>query len=311
MTSLRENYDKHVVVTIIVLVGLPILLSSSSFIILNQGYVITEFFPQVFSTEIGVRIGVQFVTSLGLLQYVIFIVMLILYPVYPLSFSLESHLNKRKPERAIFEYKVVKRIIYVLFPMFVLAVALITFEAIQENPLKYIIGSLDYVTESILISILAAIFFAFASALLRNILLNSRKHFKFYLARLCLKAMSRVEDDLERMNYLIEGLGFYNRYIRRTLGLQINDPKIIYSKIIADGALDRNYIMKELCEAFKDCDKLKPIRCLAVLLDIPNPEHFLVKESIGKRLEDWGGTIGTLASTITAVVGAVAALLTI
>jgi hypothetical protein len=113
------------------------------------------------------------------------------------------------------------------------------------------------------------------------------------------------------MNYLIEGLGFYNRYIRRTLGLQINDPKIIYSKIIADGALDRNYIMKELCEAFKDCDKLKPIRCLAVLLDIPNPEHFLVKESIGKRLEDWGGTIGTLASTITAVVGAVAALLTI
>jgi hypothetical protein len=42
------------------------------------------------------------------------------------------------------------------------------------------------------------------------------------------------------MKYLIEGLTFYNKYIRRTLGLQINDLKMIYSKIIADATGDNN-----------------------------------------------------------------------
>jgi hypothetical protein len=120
--------------------------------------------------------------------------------------------------------------------------------------------------------------------------------------------MSNTEDDLERIKYVIEGLRYYNKYIRRIFGLEINGLKMIYSKIIADAASDKNQLMKELHKAFEERDKLKPVRCLTLLFDVPEPKDFLVKEPIGKKLEDWAGIIGTLASTITAVIGAILTL---
>jgi len=110
--------------------------------------------------------------------------------------------------------------------------------------------------------------------------------------------LSRVEDDVERVKYLIEGLSFYNKYIRRTLRLQINDPKIIYSYIIADATVDKNRSIKELSQAFEDNDKLKPLRCLPGLFNVTDPEHFLVKESIQKKWEEWIAIVGALGSTI-------------
>jgi hypothetical protein len=313
MKSLKQNYDKHLVITIIVLVALPILLGSSTFVLISGDYQnqIISFFVQLFNNiEIGYDIGRQFLASLIQLQYVIFIVMLVLYPVYPFIFSLENHLGKRNPKSAVAEYQALKKIVYALLPIFFFAVALRISSAItQHNPLLTLVLSLDPLSLSIFVSIVSVVFFAVASALLRIILLNRSKHFKFYLARLSLKAMLRIEDDLERMKYLIEGLRFYNNYIRSTLGLQINDLKTIYSKIIADSTVDKGHLMKELCHAFEESDKLKPIRCLTVLFNVSDSERFLAKESIQKKLEHWGIIIGTLASAIAAVLGAIATLL--
>jgi hypothetical protein len=58
-----------------------------------------------------------------------------------------------------------------------------------------------------------------------------------------------VNDEVERMKYLIVGVSSYNKYIRSTLGLEINDLKTIYSKFIADGTVDKNHAIKELCGA--------------------------------------------------------------
>jgi hypothetical protein len=311
MKSLKQNYDKHLVVTIIVLVALPILLGWSTFVLISYSSEVITFFGEIFNNfEIGYEIGSQFLASLIQLQYVIFVVMLVLYPVYPFIFSLENHLSNRNPKSAVTEYQALKKIVYALLPIFFFEVVYrISSGITPDNPLVDLVGSLNRLQQSILASILAAVFFAVASALLRIILLNRSKHFKFYLARLSLRAMLRGKDDLERMNYLIQGFSLYNKYIRRTLGLQINNLKLIYSKIIADRAVDKNHLMKELCQAFEDSDKLKPITCLTVLFNVPDPEHFLVKESIGKKLQDWGGIIGTLASAIAAVIGAILTLL--
>jgi hypothetical protein len=312
MKSLKQNYDKHLVITLIVLVALPILLGFSTFILINQEQVITSSILTFNDPEIGIN----FLYSLYLLQFVIFVVMLIFYPLYPLIPSIENHLSKRDLKSALTEYQVLKKIVYALLPVFFFVVALsligtgissvsagqVTNSSNQNN-----LGIIDQLPYSdVTVSILAALFLALASALLRIILLNRSKHFKFYLARLSFRAMSRVEDDVERVKYLIDGLSFYNKYIRRSLRLQISDLKIIYSKIIADASVDKNRWMKELSQAFEDNDKLRPIRCLTGLFNITDPEHFLVKESVGKKWEERITVIGALGSAIAAVIAVIA-----
>jgi hypothetical protein len=313
MNSLKQkNYDKHLVVTVVVLVVLPILLGFTTFILINEFYLnqIITFFYLNFN---DIEAGIQFLILLKLLQYGIFIVMLVLYPVYPLIFSIENHLNKRNPKSAVTEYQALKKIVYALLPFFFFAVALRISSSItqENNPLVGLVLSLDPLQQTLFLSILGSTLFVVASALLRIILLNRSERFKFYLARLSFRAMSNVERNVEKMKYLIKGLSFYNKYIRRTMGLQINDLKTIYSKIIADGTVDKNRSMKELCQAFEDTDELRPINCLAALFNVDDSEHFLVKESIGKKLEGWISVLGALASSIAAVIGAIVTLVSI
>lgn len=326
MKSLKQNYDKHLVITVIVLGALPILLGSSTFVLINQDQVITSSILTFNDPEIGI----QFLYSLYLLQFVIFVVMLILYPLYPFIPSIEDHLSKRDLKSALTEYQVLKKIVYALLPIFIFAVILsliglgissvgagqATESSIQNNigvistnitqgtQGKLLIDQLPY--SGVTVSILSAVFLALASALLRIILLNRSKHFKFYLARLSFRALSRVEDDVERVKYLIDGLSFYNKYIRRILRLQIKDLKVIYSRIIADATVDKNRWMKELSQAFEDKDKLKPIRCLTGLFNVTDPEHFLVKESVVKKWEEMATILGALGSFIAVFTAAVA-----
>jgi hypothetical protein len=292
-------------VTVVVLVALPILLIFSNLIGSLYSDEIITFSRRNFGIP---DLGIQLINSI---QYVIFAVMLILYPIYPSLFSVEKHLGKRNPKSTVTEYHILKKIVYVLLPFFFFALALILSSIIVkgDNPLLKIVASLgNPVLILLVVSTLGAILFVVGSALLRIILLNRSKDFKFYFARQSFRTVSRGEDDVERMKYLIVGLSSYNKYIRRSLGLQINDLKVIYSKIIADPAIDKNYSIKQLCEAFEDDDKLKSITCLTGLLNVKDPEHFLVKQSLGKKIEDWGSILGTLASTIAALIGAVATL---
>jgi hypothetical protein len=314
MNSLKQNYDKHLIVTVIVLVGLPILLVYSTFTLINISYqnqIITFFINYFNDPDIGIGIANQFFGSFGILQYVIFVVMLILYPVYPFIFSIEKHLSKRNPKSALTEYEAQKKIFYALVPLFVFTIALrissglVISGIIQDDPLSNLVLSLAEPAQSLLLSILAAILLAGTSTLIRIILLNRSKYFKFYLARLSFRAMSRVNDEVERMKYLIGGLGFYNKYIRRALGLEINDLKMIYSKIIADAAVDKKYSMKELCSAFEDNDKLRPIRCLTGLFNVEDPAHFLTKEAAGKKLQESVIKALGLASTIAGLLATV------
>jgi hypothetical protein len=316
MKSLEQNYDKHLVVTVIVLIALPILLGLSDFILTAYDYQITTFFYErnVEDPVLGLELANRFKQALHILQYVIFAVMLILYPIYPIIFSIEKHFNKRNPKSAIREYHILKKITYALLPLFFFAVALtISLRIIPDtnvNPIDNLISQSirDPILIQLFISTLGSVIFLIASTLLRIILLNSSKDFKFFLARLSFRAMKTVQDDVERVKYLIEGLSSYNKYIRRNLGLQFNDLKIIYSKLILDSNLNRIGSMKELSQAFEDNDKLKSIRCLTALLNVEDTEHFLVKEPLGKKLENWGSILGTLVSMIAAVIGALATL---
>ena len=91
---------------------------------------------------------------------------------------------------------------------------------------------------SLFITTMGVIFFVVGSALLRIILLNSNRSFTFYLARISFGAISEVQDDVEKLRYLITGLNSYNKFIRRNLGLQIGNLKMIYSRIISENSMN-------------------------------------------------------------------------
>lgn len=304
MNLLDHKYDKHYLVTLIVLIVLPIVLGFSNFFSeIYYARIISFFLVYTDNPYLGFQI-------LYVFQYIIFAVMLVAYPIYPFTFSMEKYFGDRNPWSAIAEYDFLKKIVYVLFPFFILAVGFMILPRIMsEDPLS---GLIVYISDSIIISIfftiLGVIFFVVGSALLRIVLLNVNRDFRFYFARISFRMVSKVEKNMEKMRYLIIGLNSYNKYIRRNLGLQINDLRRIYSTIITDPTIDKNRSFKELSIAFEEDDRLKAICCLTKLFGISDTEHFLVKEALGKKLQDWAGILGTLASTTAAILGALGTL---
>ena len=79
----------------------------------------------------------------------------------------------------------------------------------------------------------------------------------------------------------------YDKYLRRTLNLEINNVKKIYSKIISDPNLNKNESMSLITESFESNDKLEPIKCLSQITYVEDDKDtFLVDQSIGKRIKD-------------------------
>jgi hypothetical protein len=303
MKIVGRHYDNYLLITIIVLIILPLLLGLSNFFTIIYRLEIFTFSLEYFNNEF---LAFQI---LSFFQYGVFVVMLVLYPLYPSAFSVEKFFIKRNPESAIIEYETLKKIVYALFPLFIFAFAFLIGRTMEENPLGFVIKYLgDPITSSLFVTIIGVTFFIVGSALLKIILLIARKEFRFYFAKILFRAILKKEDEAEKIKYLVRALNSYNKYIRRSLGLEINDLKKIYSKIISDPVLDKNHSIKELSKAFEDSDKFKAIKCLSGLLNFRDTEHFLTKEPVRKKLEDWATMLGTIVSTIVAIIGILATI---
>ena len=114
MKIVIRYFDNYLLLTIIVLIVLPILLGLSNFFTIIYRLEIFSFSLQYFNDE---YLAFQL---LSFFQYGIFVAMLIVYPLYPSVFSLEKFFIKRNPESAIIEYEMLKKIVYALFPLFLL-----------------------------------------------------------------------------------------------------------------------------------------------------------------------------------------------
>src|SRR5437879_13101873 len=100
------------------------------------------------------------------------------------------------------------------------------------------------------------------------VLLRAKKDTRYYMAKTCFEAISKMRDQTAKVNYLIAGIKFYDRYLQRTLNVQINDVKKIYSKIISDSSIDKNEAMCSILASFEsDEDKLKPVKCISKMLN--------------------------------------------
>jgi hypothetical protein len=82
------------------------------------------------------------------------------------------------------------------------------------------------------------------------------------------------------------GLNWYNKFLKRNIGLQINDITGIYSKVITDSSLNSNKTLVSMSESFASEDEFEPLRYLSVFFPDTKKEQILARESIRTRIQE-------------------------
>lgn len=132
-----------------------------------------------------------------------------------------------------------------------------------------------------------------------NPIYTFRKEFRYYLAKECFLVskdcfqLNKKETDenktVETTKYILLGLQSYNAYIKRNIGLQINNINRIYSIITSNKDSPGRYVT-EVNNNIDDNDKLKLVRYLRDISgngnknDDEDNEEFLVKEKLRDKI---------------------------
>jgi hypothetical protein len=206
----------------------------------------------------------------------------LVFGLYPLRYGTSIYFKKRGYEKGIVEFEFVRTIVYLLIPTLIVIGAFyiidedITFE--DTLPL-HPFGDFTIILSIVISSIIGG--------LLWIIIQSRKKEFGFYFGKAFIEIASKENDETKRANYFINGVKFYDKYLQRSLNLQINNIKEIYSKVIIDSNIDKKEVIDSLSLAFEtDNDRLKPAKCLFDIANVSDTKKFLIEESIGKKLKD-------------------------
>jgi hypothetical protein len=106
----------------------------------------------------------------------------------------------------------------------------------------------------------------------------------------------------------VRALNSYNKYLKRTLKLQINNIDQICSKIISDHLLDKPEFVYSIWSGFQDTDKLMPTTLLLNMVGIENREQFLKKEPLLDKIKEWGALSAAIIPLVISVIQFILAL---
>lgn len=85
--------------------------------------------------------------------------------------------------------------------------------------------------------------FSVTAGIIWMILVAVRKELGYYLAKLLFQTTIHEKEESKKAEYLVKGTRIYDKFLRRTLNLEINNSKKIYSKILSDTDLNKNESM--------------------------------------------------------------------
>jgi len=223
--------------------------------------------------------------------------MVILYPLFSVVYTTANEFKNIRYWNLLIDYEYTKKIIYVLFPFFVIyIISLVLNQPTFPFPADslFAIPFLYFKIASLL---------AVTSALLKIALLLVNKNFGFYFAKASINLSSnKMNNKVDKTpQYFLKGLYFYNRYLKRILGLQINHPEDIWFSIMVKSE-DSNKEIDLVCQAFDSSDKMRPIKQF-LRHQKENSELSLTKESPSERIQAWVTFSGTLVSIVSGIIG--------
>jgi hypothetical protein len=128
-----------------------------------------------------------------------------------------------------------------------------------------------------------------------------RRDFRFIMAQRCMDVANEEANKVEKINYLIAGLSWYNKYLKRNFDLEF-DEKRVASNIISSSS-DKNQIVKTIEKSFNEdsLDRLKPASCLSTFANLESKEQFLIDKKISTKIKEVGTFIAVIIPVLITV----------
>jgi hypothetical protein len=99
------------------------------------------------------------------------------------------------------------------------------------------------------------------STIVKHFIEHSRKLFKLYFAKVFFKiVLKESSDEIDKAKYFMTGLIWYNRFLKNTINLHINNIDIICEKVLIKSPLDNNRSLLSIAKSFANKDGFEPLR---------------------------------------------------
>jgi hypothetical protein len=137
--------------------------------------------------------------------------------------------------------------------------------------------------------------------LVYDLLEHARKQFRFYYVEACFEIVNKTRNETDKTEYLIRGLVWYNRFVKRTTKYAI-DIETIYSKIISHSQLSNNVLLDTIVDSFRGGDELNPMRHMLALLSCWKEGAALVKESLRTKIKESSDLLIPIVTVIITII---------
>jgi len=145
--------------------------------------------------------------------------------------------------------------------------------------------------------------FSVTAGIIWMILVTARKELRYHFAKVLFQSATHEREGSKKAQYFVKAVKAYDKYLRGTLNLEINNTKKIHSKIIADPDSNKNESIRLISESFESNDKVEPIKTLSKLtFEKDDNDTFLVEESIRMRIKDEAIFFATIIPVAIAVI---------
>jgi hypothetical protein len=192
-------------------------------------------------------------------------------------------------------YEVLNRIL--IAEIAALIVISITFYSISESQTWPLFGKGFSLLQATFIASIYSILFCIVMSYM------SRDYdFRFIMAKKSIGLANEEAYQDGKINYLIAGLSWYNKYLKRNFDLQF-DEKRVASTIITSSD-DKNKIVEKIEKSFNEdsLDKLKPASCLSTFAHLKPEEQFLMDKQLSTKIKE---VLTLLAAIVPAVIGVI------
>jgi len=138
--------------------------------------------------------------------------------------------------------------------------------------------------------------------LLKLLLEHARKQFRFYYAKACFNIINETKDETDNAGYLLLGLEWYNKFVKRATKLYAIDVETIYSKVISHSQLSNNQLLIYIKDLFHAEDEFKPLRHMLTLLSGWKEGDILFKESLRTKIKESSDLLIPIVTVIITIV---------
>jgi len=206
------------------------------------------------------------------------------YFLFPINPVVENFFKTNGPLKTVIEYRFVTKILYVSIPimLFFSFMTYLTTQIFVEPTNDQVLLGIFFILTSA-----AAIMISLAG-LLKFGFLILQKNFRFYLAKNSIRLSMEINNEYEKMQYIIFGLNSYNLFLKKLLRLQFRNVSNVVEKIISDSTENMNITIKEIYDKL-EIENFKIIRFLAIFLKSDSEERdILTKITLRDKIREWG-----------------------